>query len=44
MVVPGDADGRGTFEFGSVVLLGQYAMEADLEDSRGNARADAERG
>src|SRR5258708_39610029 len=43
-VVPGDADGRGIFGFGSVVLLGQYAAEAAVEESWGNARADAERG
>src|SRR3984957_16946855 len=43
LVVPGDADGRGVFEFGSVVLLGQYTVEAGLEESRGNALPDAER-
>ena len=44
VVVPGDADGRRVFGFGSVVLLGQYAVEAGFEESWGNARADAERG
>src|SRR5580692_5763063 len=44
VVMPGDADGRGVFEFGSVVLLVQYAVEAGLAESRGYTRADAERG
>src|ERR1700722_3911694 len=44
VVLPGDADGRGIFGFGSVELLGQYAAEAALKDSWGNARADAECG
>jgi hypothetical protein len=44
VVVLGDADGRGGIEFGAVALLGQYAVEAGLQESRGNARADAERG
>src|ERR1044071_8425568 len=44
MVVPGDADGRGVFEFGSVVLLGQYAVEARFEESAGNAHANVKRG
>src|SRR5437868_12884519 len=42
VVVLGNADGRGLFEFGPLALLGEYTGEAGFEESRSNARADAE--
>ena len=36
MVMPGHANGRGLFEFGSLVLLDQYAVEAGFTKNRGD--------
>src|SRR5689334_4902591 len=44
MVVPRDADGRGLFEPGPVVLLVQHTVEAGFEESWSSARANAKGG